>query len=128
MQQRQKKILKGALVITFVTLALFGLFGQQLGAAAKPFSKAIPAILVMDDPDKKVSEFAGDYGKVPFDHVQHENYKEHSPQDKCIVCHHTNKETLVRNADGTASEETDKCSKCHKAEDSECEFDSITTG
>jgi hypothetical protein len=128
MQQRQKRIIKGALVITFVTFALIGLLGQNLGAAAKPFTKVIPAIVVMDNPEKKQSENAGDYGKAPFDHVQHENYKEHSPQDKCVVCHHTNKETLVRSADGSASEEVDKCQKCHKAEDTTCEFDNITLG
>ena len=129
MQERQKRKLKGTLVTAFAILALLGLCVQRPGAATKPSpTKVIPGIRVFDDPDKKVSEFAGDYGKAPFDHEQHEHYKTFTPQDKCFVCHHTNKDTLVRNADGSASEEVDKCSKCHKAEDSACEFDNITVG
>ena len=128
MQERQKRILKGAFVIVFVTFALLGFWVQHPGAATKPFTKVIPETRVMDDPEKKNTENAGDYGKAPFDHVQHEKLKTFTPQDKCIICHHTNKDTLVRNADGSASEDVDRCTHCHKAEDSACDHDHITLG
>jgi hypothetical protein len=128
MQDRNRRVIKGTLVFAFALTALLSFWGQNLLAAAKPFTKAIPNMIVFDDPEKKTTEFAGDYGKAPFDHVQHENYKEFSPQDKCVVCHHTNKDTLVRNADGSASEEVDKCGRCHKAEETTCDVDAITVG
>jgi hypothetical protein len=125
MLMKQKRGIKGALVIFTICAALLCLWVQKPGAATKPFTKVIPTVRVFDDPDNKTSENAGDYGKAPFDHAQHEKYKTFQ-EDKCVVCHHTNKETLVRNADGSASEEVDKCSKCHKADDSTCEFDNTT--
>src|SRR5437773_11436470 len=126
--QKKKRVIEGVLVIAFVTIALLSFWVQKQGAASQPLTKVIPTIRVLDDPDKKTSDFAGDFGKAPFDHVQHEKFKQFTPQDKCVVCHHTNKDTLVRNADGSASDEVEKCATCHKAEDSPCELDRVTVG
>jgi hypothetical protein len=127
MQEQKRRLIKGALVGIFVTIAVLAICVPNPGAATKPSpSKEIPGVRVMDDPDKKNSEFASDYGKVPFDHSQHEKYSTFSPQDKCVVCHHTNTEDLVRNADGSASAEVERCAKCHKADDSACDEEHTT--
>lgn len=78
--------------------------GVAVGAQEK---QTLPGKLVLDDPEKKMSEFAGDRGKTPFDHEQHVG------KDTCVTCHHTNSEKLTK----AMEEAVPKCTACHKADD-----------
>lgn len=76
-------------------------------------SRTMPGKLTLDDPDKGVTEFAGDKGKVPFDHDQH------AALDTCVTCHHTNSKKLTK----AVEEDVQKCVLCHKDEEKPCEFE-----
>ncbi|MEW6737261.1 MAG: cytochrome c3 family protein [Acidobacteriota bacterium] len=116
----RQKIVKWTLVIVFavVSLATFAVPWPELAKAAKP-GKTMPGLLVLDDEEKKVSEFAGSKGKTPFDHDQHIAYNSYSPQDGCVVCHHTNSKNLTK----AVEEEVQKCTVCHKGAETDCEIE-----
>ncbi|MBX7223954.1 MAG: cytochrome c family protein [Blastocatellia bacterium] len=76
-------------------------------------SRKMPGKMVLDDPDNKVTENAGDKGKTPFDHDQH------VALDTCVTCHHTNTKKLTK----AVEEDVLKCGACHKAEESTCELE-----
>jgi hypothetical protein len=118
MQEKQRRLVKGTIVIAMAIVALLAFWVPQPGAATKA-SKTMPTLVVMDDPDKKNTEFAGDYGKAPFDHDQHIAYSSYTPQDSCVVCHHTNAKTLTK----AVEEEVLKCGACHKAEETTNELE-----
>lgn len=108
MKEKNQKMVKGLLVIAFTLVAMLAFWIPQSGAAVKPGSKTMPTKMVLDDPEAKVSEFAGDKGKTPFDHDQH------VAKDSCVTCHHTNTKKLTK----AVEEEVRKCTECHKADDS----------
>ena len=107
MEEKRKRTAKGAMVMIFTIVALLAFWMPQMGASVKPTSKTMPTKMTLDDPDKKVSAFAGDKGKAPFDHDQH------VAKDTCVTCHHTNTTKLTK----AVEEEVRKCSECHKADD-----------
>lgn len=111
------RYIKGVLVMLFAITALLA-FLPDAGKAFKP-SKTMPKLLVLDDPANKVSEYAGDKGKTPFDHEQHIKYSQYQPQDKCVVCHHTNSKNLTE----AVEEDVLKCSVCHKGEETTNEIE-----
>jgi hypothetical protein len=102
------KTIKLILLTAFTLLFAVTLLLPELAAATKP-SKTMPAFIVLDNPEKKMSEHAGDKGKTPFDHDQH------VAKDSCVTCHHTNSEKLTK----AVEEDVLRCTVCHKAEDTE---------
>ncbi|MBL8152068.1 MAG: cytochrome c3 family protein [Blastocatellia bacterium] len=120
MRDKTNKLIKGLLVGTFVLAATLAFWVPEPGAAA--MSKTMPGKMVLDDPDKQVTEFAGDYGKVPFDHQQHVDAKPVSGQgakESCVTCHHTNTKKLTE----AVEEDVLKCTVCHKGEETTNEID-----
>ena len=113
MEEKRKRIIQGVLVAIFACIALVTLIYPQLGVAAHPVNKTMPTKLMLDDPDAKHSDFAGDKGKTPFDHDQH------VAKDSCVTCHHTNTKNLTK----AIEEEVRKCTECHKAEDGNTELE-----
>ncbi|MEW6730623.1 MAG: cytochrome c3 family protein [Acidobacteriota bacterium] len=121
MQEKQKKIIKGILVMAFAISAVLAFWVPEPGAVAKP-SKTMPGKLMLDDPENKMTQFAGDFGKAPFDHDQHVKAKPVSgegTQEKCVTCHHTNTTKLTE----AVEEEVQKCGVCHKAEETTNEIE-----
>lgn len=74
-------------------------------------SRTMPGKMVLDDEDAGVTMYAGDKGKVDFDHDQH------AALDTCVTCHHTNTNKLTK----AVEEDVMKCAVCHKDEETECE-------
>jgi hypothetical protein len=110
----------------FVSLTIVAIFvALVVGLTISPKSliakakQELPKLMILDDPDKKKTEFAGDKGKTPFDHDQHIAYSTWQPQDKCVVCHHTNTNKLTE----ALEEEVTKCGVCHKLEETICDIE-----
>jgi Class III cytochrome C family len=118
MHRDKKNIAKIACSLAFIVLAIVSFWSQQSKVSAKP-KQELPKLMILDDPDKKKTEFAGDKGKTPFDHDQHIAYSSWQPQDKCVVCHHTNTNKLTE----AIEEEVLKCGVCHKLEETTCEIE-----
>jgi|GEM_PF-275419 len=80
--------------------------GEDPSAQAK---QTLPGKMVFDNPDpkNKYTIYAGDKGKVDFDHEQH------AKKDTCVTCHHTNSEKLTR----AIEQPVMKCTTCHKAKE-----------
>jgi hypothetical protein len=113
MKEKRTNKVKVAMVMVFTIVALLAFWMPQSGWAVKPPSKTMPTKMMLDDPDKKESPFAGDKGKTPFDHDQH------VAKDSCVTCHHTNTKKLTK----AVEEEVRKCSECHKADDATTELE-----
>jgi hypothetical protein len=107
MREKSKRRIKVLFVFAFSILAAVTFLTPESGKAAEP-GKTMPVQMVLDDVDKKMTENAGDYGKVPFDHDQH------VAKDSCVTCHHTNSKKLTV----AMEEEVSKCAVCHAKDDS----------
>ncbi len=79
-------------------------------------NRLLPDILVLDDPQTANSVFAGDKGKVPFNHNQHISQRANIT---CITCHHTNSNNLTSKLE----EPVTKCTNCHLVDDSICQIE-----
>jgi len=89
--------------------------GNKGGAQEK---QKLPGKMVLDDPGQKMTIFAGDKGKTPFDHEQH------SAKDSCVTCHHTNTEKLTK----AIEQPVQKCATCHKADEEVCTVEGTREG
>ncbi|MBL8151907.1 MAG: cytochrome c3 family protein, partial [Blastocatellia bacterium] len=116
----KKKLAKSLSVLIFLLVSMLAFWVPQPSAVTT--SKTMPGKMVLDDPDRQVTKFAGNQGKVRFDHQQHVDAKPVSGQgakESCVTCHHTNSKTLTE----AVKEEVLKCTECHKDKEATNEID-----
>jgi hypothetical protein len=107
--EKRKQLIKWMITGSFLMLWALTCWLPST-SAAKP-AQTMPKMIVLDDTEKKNSQYAGfesDKGKTPFDHDQHV-----AKETSCAICHHTNSTKLTEKLE----EEVLKCSVCHTAED-----------
>lgn len=108
-RNRLKCLLVG--LVTIVAVMVLWIPQPGITNAATP-GKTMPGKMVFDDPENGNSPYAGDYGKVNFDHAQHVNAKPASgsgTKESCVTCHHTNSKKLTE----AVEEDVPKCTACH---------------
>lgn len=100
------------LAILLVSSLLYG-FTALGGYVPQDAKQTLPGKLVFDDSEKHYTIFAGEKGKVDFDHAQH------VAKDSCVTCHHTNSDSLSK----AIEEPVARCTACHKMEDGKSELE-----
>ncbi|MCS6886227.1 MAG: cytochrome c3 family protein [Acidobacteriota bacterium] len=93
-------------------LFIFSVLGFFALPVVATIGQTMPGKMVFDDPENHNSPYAGDYGKVDFDHDQHVKARPASgggEKESCVTCHHTNSSKLTE----ALEEEVPKCTACH---------------
>ncbi|MBI4854420.1 MAG: cytochrome c3 family protein [Acidobacteria bacterium] len=109
------------ILFSFLFIILFILPNINL-SLTKAFSKVMPSIIILDDPDNKNSPYAkGEKPKAPFDHDQHISTRANTT---CVTCHHTNSNDLSI----AIEEDVPKCTTCHTDEETTCKIKGTNAG